>query len=78
MSKKFIPKRKDIIELLRSGDFTIAYHDNGDCSLYKGRHNYEDCIDSFVDYDWEDINNGYIPQVVVDLVEALRGKSETI
>jgi len=71
-------KRK-IIELLKSGDFTILYHDNECCSLYKGRlKEYDDCPEE-ADHEFDDLNQaGYLPSVVELLVEALGGKSDSI
>ena len=70
-------KREEILALLKSGDFTIAYHDSGDAYLYRGRHEYDklkskDKVHAF-DYDSE----GYIPMEVQLLVEALGGKTGT-
>ena len=69
--------KKGMIELLKSGDFTIAYHDNCSPSLYKGKHEYDELPDE-VDYDFDFGNNGYIPEVVEILVEALGGKSDSV
>lgn len=70
---------KELIKLLKSGDFTIAYHDNGVCSVYKGRHQYDDLPEK---EDWEfDMNdnyNGYAPAIVCYLIQALGGKCESI
>jgi hypothetical protein len=69
---------KKIIELLKTGDFTIAYHDNGQCSLYKGKFEYDDLPEkSLHDFDYNDAE-GYCPHIVVLLAKALCGKSETI
>jgi hypothetical protein len=70
---------KEVKELLRSGDFTIAYHDNGQCSLYKGRHKYDDLPkEEFASFDMNDNYNGYAPAIVVFLVKALKGRCESI
>lgn len=67
---------KKIIEILKSGDFTIAYHDNGYCNLYKGKFEYDDLKGKPIEFDdWED---GYTPDVVKQLVEALGGKVVSI
>jgi len=69
-------KQQKILEILRSGDFTIAYHDRDCCYLYKGKHDYDHLPKKFKDFDgWSE---GYIPVEVKYLVEALRGKVETI
>lgn len=68
---------KKILELLRSGDFTISYHDNGYCSLSKGHHKYSDEVDTIKDFDNNE-TEGYVPSVVALLVKALGGKSNSI
>lgn len=69
--------REEISKILKSGDFTIAYHDNQDAWLYKGKLEYDDLpenggipLDGYTD--------GYIPVEVDLLVQALGGKTETI
>jgi len=75
-----MPRRTDdeIVELLKSGNFTVAYHDNGYCCLYKGRLEYDDlpkrCFAEFSSYN----DDGYLPKIVRLLVETLGGKSSTI
>lgn len=66
-----------IIKLLKSGDFTIAYHDNGSPYLYKGKHEYDDLPEKEL-YQFDDGHDGYIPEVVYMLVKALGGATETI
>lgn len=70
--------KKQIIELLKSGNFTLAYHDKEYCCLYEGHHSYDELeseqeIFFFESYDSE----GYIPGEVRLLIEALGGKCET-
>ena len=67
---------KKIFDLIKSGNFTIAYHDNGDAFLYEGKHTYERLPEEEVYHFTE--NDGYIPEVVSALVAALGGKSVTI
>ena len=69
---------KQITELLQSGDFTIAYHDNGVCSLYKGKFDYEDLNKAKEFSSYDQCSEGYIPDVVEELVKALNGKVESI
>lgn len=70
-------KHEEIIKLLKSGDFTIAYHDRDGCSLYKGRHEYKNLPEKEVKI--EDVDgNGYTPYIVELLIEALGGTSESI
>ncbi len=71
-------KNKQIIELLKSGDFTIAYHDNAYCTLHKGKHEYEDCTDENEVAVFGGNGNGYLPEEVELLVKALGGKAHTI
>lgn len=68
---------KKIIELLKSGDFTVAYHDNDSPTLYTGKHKYwklkeEDEIK--IPYS----DDGYLPAIVALLVEALGGESSSV
>lgn len=72
-------KEKQIIELLQSGNFTIAYHDNGHCCVYEGKFKYDELpengeVAEFYDHQSE----GYLPEIVQLLTKALKGKSETI
>lgn len=71
-------KQQKIIELLRSGDFTIAYHDNGSCMLYKGKHEYKDLPKREIDIQSEFCADGYEVPEVVALVEALGGSVVSI
>lgn len=66
-----------IIELLKSGNFTIAYHDNQSPSLYEGRHTYEELEDK-EEIQLEIFDGGYVPDIVCYLVEALGGRSTSI
>lgn len=80
--------KREILDLLKSGDFTIAYHDNGLCSLYKGRIKEYDqlpewrydklssCGDLAEFFDTD--SDGYLPKIVALLVEALGGIPLTI
>lgn len=70
--------KKQIIELLKSGDFTIAYHDNGVASLYKGRHKYENLPEDELDVGTLFEQEGYCPGEVALLVKALGGRTESI
>ena len=68
---------KKIIELLKSGDFTIAYHDNDSPYLYKKKLEYDDLPEKEY-YQFDSNHDGYIPEVVFLLVKALGGATETI
>lgn len=67
-----------IIELLKSGDFTLAYHDNLQCTLYRGKHEYEDLPENGVKDFENDFWVGYAPKITCLLVSALQGKIESI
>ena len=68
---------KEIIKLLKSGNFTIAYHDNCAPFLYQGRCTYEE-LDSAEEIEYEDFDDGYCPAIVALLVKALNGNSCSI
>lgn len=69
--------KKSLYELLKSGNFTVAYHDNGACSIYKGRHQYNYLPDEEV---WEGGSEdyGYVPDIVELLTKALGGVVDSI
>jgi len=78
--------KKKLIELLKSGDFTIMYWDREYPNIYKGRWNYykEEKRDNYetmnkaqIEYPMYDMN-GYCPNIVALLTEALGGKSDSI
>lgn len=72
-------KKSDIIKLLQSGNFTIAYHDLDCCYLYKGRMSYDDLAEKDAEeINFDGITDGYIPIEVEYLVEALGGKVDSI
>jgi hypothetical protein len=69
---------KDVTDLLKSGNFTIQYHDNGYCELYSGKFDdYEDVTGKPI-AEFGDKINGYIPEEVAKLIEALGGRVVTI
>jgi len=78
-------ENKKLLDLLKSGDFTIVYWESGCPTVYSGKWNkekeykrddYETMNKSVVDF--EDYGNGYCPQIVRILVKALGGKSDSI
>lgn len=76
-----IPReRKEIVNILRGGNFTIAFNDSIECELVKKKYSsYEKYADAVVDGGYEDDsfnlqNAGYGEELVELLVEALRGK----
>ena len=70
-------REHQIMELLKSGDFTIAYHDRGDCSLYKGKYDYKSLPKKSVAEFCGD-HNGYCPEIVEILSKALGGATDSI
>lgn len=71
--------KKAVIELLKTGNFTIAYHDNGRCGIYEKKLSYDNLPDDGEVYecDCEDME-GYIPSEVALLVKALGGRVESV
>ncbi|MCP6727315.1 MAG: hypothetical protein KJI69_04900 [Patescibacteria group bacterium] len=79
-------KHEDLIKLFKSGNFTIVYWDNESPSIYKGKwdineeyekDDYKEMEKHEISIDMYD-NDGYIPDIVAWLTEALGGKSDTI
>jgi hypothetical protein len=79
-------KEKKLIELFKSGDFTIIYWDSGEPTIYQGKWSKEK---EFKRDDYETLNkaqiefpmynmNGYCPDIVTLLTKALGGKSDSI
>lgn len=83
MNKK---TKKEIIELLRSGNFTVVYWSRNDPTLYRGiwDYNSEFSKDEYAEMDKSIVKlpdmfqDGYCPEIVALLVEALAGKSDSI
>ena len=74
-----------LIELLKTGNFTVIYDDNGSGRIHKGHGEYVDFYDEdkeeyvdFVDSFDETLGHGYIPTIVCDLIKALGGKFDSI
>jgi len=73
---------RKVLNHLRSGDFTLYYHDNGACSLYPG------LIKDICDKESEELPEpiaefggteyGYVPGEVLALVKALGGIAESV
>ena len=77
---------KKLIELLKSGDFTIVYWDNVTPTLYKGkwkkdkefdRDEYTTMNKAEVDFPMYDMH-GYLPDIVYLLTKALGGNADSI
>lgn len=70
------------MELLKSGNFSVHYHDNGSGSIYENRFEYEDFQDMEGNdrspgrevFEFGNDEQGYLPYIVKLLVEALGGK----
>lgn len=72
-------KENKIIDLLKSGDFTLAYHDRGSCTLYKGKHEYGEWKSKDLVYDFDGSDSyGYMPSEIELLVQALGGNCDSI
>jgi len=68
---------KEIIELMKTGNFTIAYHDSGVCGLYEGKFEYDELPEkAFHEFDCE--FDGYESRELQLLVKALGGLSQSI
>ena len=65
-----------LYEFLKSGNFTLVYHDNQACTLYKGKLKDTDEINdkTKVIIEYGGSSEGYTPDEVEDLVKALGGK----
>ena len=76
---------KKLIELFKSGNFTIIYWDNQAPSVYKGKWNYnKECEkDDYkemtkAEIEFNDYEYGYCPKIVELLTKALGGKSDSV
>lgn len=76
---------KKLIELFKTGDFTIIYWDNEEPTIYKGKwdfykefekDHYEKMNKNKIELN--DYSEGYCPRIVELLVKALGGKSDSI
>jgi len=78
--------KKELVSLLKSGNFTIAYWDSQIPTIYKGKWNIEKEYDKdeYKELSKHEINfpmygmNGYLPDVVILLTQALKGISYSI
>ena len=76
---------KEIIKLLKSGNFTIRYDDNGSGEIIEGRFKkYEDTYNEDTgepngkSYSFGGNSDGYISDIVEWLTKALGGKTTSI
>lgn len=65
---------KKILEILKSGKFTLAYHDSNYCCLYEGHKKYDDLEEDMHIAEFGESSFSYIPEEVEVLVKALGGK----
>lgn len=82
---KLSSDQKEAIKVLKSGNFSIHYHNNGSGSIYKNRFEYDD----FMDEEGNDIQQeevysfnydasiGYLPEIVQLLTLALGGNADS-
>jgi len=68
---------KKVIELLKTGNFSIIYHDNGCGSLYKGHHTTDSVSEKEIEPVYEFEPDGYYTSDVDFLVKALGGKLDS-
>lgn len=72
--------KEKIMQLIRDGEFTLLYHDNGHCCIYKGKYkDYSDVPENATPLlEFENESDGYLPAEVKLLVEALGGECDSI
>lgn len=72
-------EKREIIKLLKSGDFSIIYWDNQSPSLYKGKgYDVDNYPEDLEEIDFPFIEDGYLPAIVSLLTEALGGEADSI
>ena len=72
---------KKLIELFKTGNFTIIYWDNECPSLYEGKYTVDNIPEDVVDnkeIKFDDYEGGYCPKIVELLAKALGGKSDSV
>lgn len=70
--------KAQLIRLLKSGNFTIAYHNQGVCSVYRSKMEYEKLPKTELIEIEDNDGEGYAPGIVELLVEALNGACVSI
>lgn len=70
--------KDELIALFKSGKFTVMTHDRGCFTIYKGK--MKEYSNSYDAVELEELQgtDGYIPDIVALLIEALGGKSFSI
>ena len=73
-------KHKALLKLLQSGNFSVFYWDNLQCEVYKGKHDLDTIAHDVKPVAVFDYSNfeGYLPEIVNVLVQALGGTAESI
>jgi len=82
---KMTKKEQKIVELLKTGNFTLHYWDNGECTLYKGMHDEEElgmltdkAHEEIIVAEFDNVFEGYLSKEVELLVAALGGQAGSI
>ena len=63
--------QKQVIQQMKTGDFTIAYHDNACAEFYKGKYEYDNLPEK-EDYAFNANHDGYLPEVVILFITSIR------
>lgn len=68
--------RKKLLEIISSGNFTVYFHDNGCCNLYKGKFTQNQIESEKFQEDpiFESEGSSYYTDLEELLVDALKGK----
>lgn len=69
---------KQLIKLLKTGNFTVLYHDNGSCGFYKGKFKYDDPKERKPILSCDCQFDGYLPKEVELLIKALGGSCDSV
>lgn len=86
-NKKLSNVERELINLLKSGNFSVHYHDNGSGSVYTNRFEYEAFTDPDTGkelhpgkevFQFDGNTEGYLPEIIKYLVIALGGKCGTV
>lgn len=69
-------ERTKLLEIIKSGDFSVYYHDNGCSTIYQGKHDFDevkdwDAMEKLIIFESEP--NGYHTSDLELLVDALGG-----
>lgn len=82
MAKLTTVTKKELLELLKSGNFTVASHDYGQVSIYKGKHNGYNSNGEEPEFPAKEVKSfelgdayGYMQDIVSIFAEALGGNN---